>query len=126
MELGVPNEVSKQFPVFSTIGNAFGRLSCGFVLDIFVQNKLRYYQLALLAAGLVSCVSSFLTSQTQLIAYIWLYSFLDGQVQASVPIALRFIVGLDVFPEAYSLIISAIAAPVLLGPPLLGKCIFFS
>ncbi|XP_065066597.1 monocarboxylate transporter 12-like isoform X2 [Rhopilema esculentum] len=120
VELGVPRGISKQFPVFSASGNALGRLVCGFVLNVFVQNKIRFYQVALFTGGLVSVVSSLLTSQAQLIAYIWLYSFLEGTFNTAVPVTIRSLVGLNAAAHAYSLTMTAVALPVMLGPPLLG------
>ena len=107
--------------MFSGVSNALGRLCTGFITDTKVISGYSYFQLALLLHGLSAIIGSFSTNQGQLIAYVWLYAFFDGSVQASCPTALRTIVDLKFLTEAFSITLAASSISMMLGPPFLGK-----
>ena len=117
---GVSENIAKQFPVFTSISVGLGRIFCGIVFDLKVKNKMVFMQITMLLAGLTCFAGLFTTNQTHLIIYIWVFGALDGIVQAAVTPALRTTVGLNFLSEAYSLILTADAIALLLGPPLVG------
>ena len=121
VEKGVSKTIAEQFPVFTSISIGLGRVFCGIILDLKVQNKISFFQCSMLLAGLSCFAGLFSTNQTHLIAFIWTYGFLDGVVQASATPALREILGLDFLSEGYSLVLTADAVALLLGPPFVGK-----
>lgn len=121
IEKGVSDNIAKQFPVFSSISIAVGRLICGAILDLKVKNAIVFIQFAMLLAALICFAGLLATKQAHFIVYIWAYGLLDGIVQAAVTPALRAVCGYDFLSEAYSLVLTADAVALLLGPPLVGK-----
>ena len=60
-------------------------------------------------------------TQTHFIVFIWIFGALDGMVQAAVTPALRETMGLELLSEAYSLVLTADAIALLVGPPFVGE-----
>ena len=120
IEFGVSKSTAHTFPMYDSISNAFGRAFAGFMQDFITKDKLLYHQTVLLLAGLTAIVGTFISNQTQLIAYMVIYSFLDGNIQASVVPVLRTIVGTQNLTEGFAVTITAVAVPIMLGPPLVG------
>lgn len=125
IEKGVSEGVAKQFPVFTSIGIGLGRIFTGLMLDLKVKDKIAYLQFFLLLYGLICFSGLIATQQAHFIVYIWLFGLVDGIVQASIAPSARSVVGLFSLSEAYSLIVSADAIALLLGPPLVGKMRYF-
>ena len=122
VEFGIPEKISKQFPVFSAVGNGLGRIFIGLILDSVLrkQSKVTCYKMITLLTGSTAFIGSYANNQTQLIAYIWIYSFFDGTMQTSCNPALREIIGFEHLSEATSLVLVACGISSMLGPPLIG------
>eukprot|EP00112_Aurelia_sp_Birch-Aquarium-sp1_P018458 Seg4404.3 transcript_id=Seg4404.3/GoldUCD/mRNA.D3Y31 product="Monocarboxylate transporter 10" protein_id=Seg4404.3/GoldUCD/D3Y31 len=122
VEFGIPKKISKQFPVFSAVANGLGRIFVGLILDSVLrkQNKVTCYKMIILLTGSTAFIGSFANNQTQLIVYIWVYSFFDGAMQTACYPALREIIGFEHLSEAASLVLVASGASSMLGPPLIG------
>ncbi|XP_065066611.1 monocarboxylate transporter 10-like isoform X3 [Rhopilema esculentum] len=120
IEKGVQVSTAKLFPVFSSISCGLGRICCGLLLDLKVQKKIAFYQLVMFLTGLTCFLGLFATTEGHLIAYIWIYSALDGMVQTCCTPCLRTITGLTFLGEAYSMVLTVDAVSLLLGPPLVG------
>lgn len=120
IEFGVSKSTSRTFPVYDSISNAFGRVFAGCMQDFVAKDNLLYYQTVLLLAGSTAIFGTFISNQTQLIAYMVIYSFLDGNIQASVVPVLRKLVGTQNLTEGFSVTMAIVAVPIMLGPPLVG------
>ena len=118
---GVSENIAEQFPVFSSISIGLGRIFCGIILDLKIKNKINFIQFFMLLAGLNCFAGLFASNQTHMIVYIWIFGVFDGIVQAAVTPALRVTTGLDFLSEAYSLVLTADAIALLLGPPFVGE-----
>ena len=124
IEFGVSKTTAHTYPIYDSISNAFGRAFAGFMQDFIIKDQMLYQQTMLLLAGLTAILGTFISNQTQLIAYMVIYSFLDGNIQASVIPVLRKIVGTQNLTEGYSITLTAVAVPIMLGPPLVGMVKF--
>ena len=119
--MGLPASICNQLPVFTSISSGVGRIACGFILDFFFIDKLIYYQCSLLAVGLIALLGLLIKTASPLIAFIWIHGFFHGNLQASVPIALRFLIGTSTLAEGISILFVASAVPIMLGPPIVGE-----
>ena len=121
IEKGVSENIAEQFPVFTSISTGLGRIFCGMILDLKIKNKITFMQFFMLLAGLNCFTGLFASNQAPMIVYIWIFGVFDGIVQAAVTPALRVTTGLDFLSEAYSLVLTADAIALLLGPPFVGE-----
>ena len=124
LEMGLPASICNQLPIFTSISSGVGRIVCGFILDFFFTDKLIYYQCSLLVVSLIALLGLFIKTASPLIAFIWILGFFDGNLQASVPIALKFLIGTSTLAEGISIIFVASAIPMMLGPPIVGKFVY--
>lgn len=90
------------------------------MLDYFVQNKLSYYQGSLLVVSIIAILGLGINEKDLLIAFVWIYGFFDGHLQASVPVTVRYLTGIDKVAEGFSILMTAVAIPIMLGPPVIG------
>jgi len=123
LEMGLPASICNQLPIFTSISSGVGRIVCGFILDFFFTDKLIYYQCSLLVVSLIALLGLFIKTASPLIAFIWILGFFDGNLQASVPIALKFLIGTSTLAEGISIIFVASAIPMMLGPPIVGMIV---
>ena len=121
--MGLSDTISNQFPVFTSISNAIGRLFSGAVLNFVINNKLNYYKCSVLIVGLVAIIGLSIKSSSLLIAFIWVYAFFDGNLQASIQTTLRYTCGNDGLAESFAILLTAVAIPIMLGPPITGSLI---
>eukprot|EP00794_Sanderia_malayensis_P006308 gene6308-7029_t len=120
LESGVSENVANQFPFYSAIGASIGRMLSGFVFDMRWLDKVYLYQFVLFITGTIAVVGSFSTTQSHLVAFIWIYAASDGFLHASDFVLIRVIAGVKKSKEAVSLSLMAISGTILLGPPIVG------
>ena len=120
IDFGVKENIARQFPVFSAISSAIGRVICGYVADFKAIRFTSYYTLALALNGIVAMIGSLSSSPTHLIVYIWVYAFTDGGINVCCSSMVRETLGLDYFPEGLAVMLTASSVAVMLGSPLLG------
>ena len=121
--MGLPASICNQLPIFTSISSGAGRIVCGFILNFFFTDKLIYYQCSLLVVGLIALLGLFIKTASPLIAFIWILGFFYGNLQASVPITLRYLTGKCTLAEGISIIFVVSAVPIMLGPPIVGELI---
>ena len=119
--MGISANICNQFPVFSSVSNGIGRIFCGTVLNFYVTNKLMYYQGSLFFAGLTALLGLLIRTTPPFIAFVWIYAFLDGNLQAIGVVILRLINGKSTLAEGYSVILMSCGIPIMLGPPITGE-----
>ena len=121
VQKGISQNIAEQFPVFTSISIGIGRIFCGLILDLKIRKKIAFMQCFMLFAA-VNCFLGLLAeTQTHFIVFIWVFGALDGMVQAAVTPALRETIGLDLLSEGYSLVLTADAIALLVGPPFVGE-----
>jgi len=121
--MGLPASICNQLPIFTSISSGAGRIVCGFILNFFFTDKLIYYQCSLLVVGLIALLGLFIKTASPLIAFIWILGFFYGNLQASVPITLRYLTGKCTLAEGISIIFVVSAVPIMLGPPIVGMIV---
>ena len=120
-------DIARQFPVFTAISNALGRVCCGFIVDAGFFKFKNYYPMTLILNAMVSLAGFFSSSPTHLIIYIWVYAFTDGIIQICSSTMVRDILGLNTFTEGYAVLLTVDSVSIMLGPPLIGiNCLPFS
>ena len=124
--MGLPPSICNQFPVFTSISNALGRVFCGFLLDFYVKKKLNYLQGSMFLTGVVALLGLCIKGHGLFVAFICVYGFVDGNLQASVPSALRCLTGMDMLAESFSILLTAASVTVMVGPPVVGQYVFIS
>ena len=122
IESGVPVQTARQFPFYSAIAASIGRIASGCLLNIKSLDKVYALQALLLATGLTALIGSFSTNQHHLMSFVWIFTALDGGVQASFVPTLRSLIGLDILTEAVSVVVMFSSITIMLGSPLVGKC----
>jgi len=120
VQKSVSLNIAEQFPVFMSISVGVGRIFCGLILDLKAKKKISFMQCCMLLAGLNCFLGLLAETQTHFIVFIWIFGALDGMVQAAVTPALRETIGLELLSEAYSLVLTADAIALLVGPPFVG------
>jgi len=120
IEKGVSRNMAEQFPVFTSISIGIGRIFCGLVLDVKIKKRISFMQCCMVLVGLNCFLGLLAETQTHFIVFIWIFGALDGMVQAAVTPALRETMGLELLSEAYSLVLTADAIALLVGPPFVG------
>eukprot|EP00794_Sanderia_malayensis_P006309 gene6309-7031_t len=120
LESGVSEKVARQFPFYSAISSSIGRITAGFVFDLKRLDKVYTYQVILLLTGLISLLGSMSTSQSHLVAFIWVFAIFDGMCQCAAFPTMKSIIGLDVMSEAMSLTFLISGVTMMMGPPIVG------
>ena len=121
IEKGVSRSIAEQFPVFTSISIGIGRIFCGLVLDLKIKNKILFMQFCMMLVGLNCFLGLLAETQAHFIAFVWIFGALDGIVLTTVAPALRATIGCDFLSEGYSLVLTADAIALLVGPPFVGK-----
>ncbi|XP_065061380.1 monocarboxylate transporter 10-like [Rhopilema esculentum] len=120
IEYGASESLARQFPVFTAVSGCIGRLTAGVVADSKIVNIVSYFQCILFLIGTISIIAAFSYTKTHVLVYVWVYAFIEGQVNVTVTPITRDLVGLTYLSEGISLLLAVIAVPVVLGPPLIG------
>ena len=124
IEYGASESLARQFPVFTAVSGCIGRLTAGVVADSKIVNIVSYFQCILFLIGIISIIAAFSYTKTHVLVYVWVYAFIEGQVNVTMTPITRDLVGLTYLSEGFSLLLAVIAIPVMLGPPLIGMHAF--
>eukprot|EP00794_Sanderia_malayensis_P006306 gene6306-7027_t len=120
LESGVSESVANQFPFYSAISAGIGRIISGFIFDIRRLDRVYLYQFVIFTVGTIAVVGSFSTTQSHIVAFIWLFAATDGFLHANDMTMIRIIVGAEKSNEAQSLMLMTSSVPVMIGPPIVG------
>ncbi len=88
-------------------------------------DKVYAFQGLLLSGAITAFIGSFATTAPQLIAFILIFSTIDGAFQSGVYPMTRVLIGLDKLSEAISILLTLSSITLMMGPPFIGKVFLF-
>jgi len=120
LDTGIPHETSHLLPGVLSLAQSVGKVFIGKVFSYGRVNRIRAYQVSLVALCLATTFVPVLKSATGLFAYAVLFGFSDGCGQATNMIIVGDLAGKKLLAKAYSTFLVCSASAFIVGPPIAG------
>ena len=126
LDEGVSKSQADLLPGLLSLSQSVGKVFIGKVFSYPSVNRIRAYQLSLVALCIATTFVPVLSkTYAGLLAYAIAFGFSDGCGQATNMIIIGDLAGKELLPKAYSTFLVCSASAFVVGPPIAGKCFIF-
>ena len=123
--MGISKGNADLLPGILSLAQSIGKVFIGKVFSYESVNKIRAYQLSLIALSIATTCVPVLKTWPGLFAYAVAFGFSDGCGQATNMIIIGELTGKKLLPKAYSTFLVCSASAFVVGPPIAGELMFF-
>lgn len=124
MDVGVSKGQADLLPGILSLAQSIGKVFIGKVFSYEGVNKIRAYQLSLIALSIATTFVPVLKTYMGLAAYAIAFGFSDGCGQATNMIIIGELAGKKLLPKGYSTFLVCSASAFVVGPPIAGKMLY--
>ena len=123
-DLGIPKQDGGVLVGFIAMSETIGKIVFGRIADHPRVNRIYLYQMCMLVCSVLTTLLPVLTSYKSLLAYCILFGIHDGGFVVLIAVLVGDVVGKEKMASAYGIMYCISGIPMILGPPIAGKCGF--
>ena len=122
-DLGIPKQDGAVLVGYMAMSQTVGKIVFGRIADHPRVNRIHLYQMCLLVCSVLTTLLPVFTTYKSLLAYCIVFGFHDGCFVVLIAVLTGDIAGRKKMAAAYGIMYFFTGIPMMLGPPVAGKCL---